>query len=293
MQGLADEFEAHRRHVRLVAYRMLGSLSEADDAVQETWLRLSRTDAGVIGNLRGWLTTVAGRVCLDMLRVRAARREDSLDTHVPDPIVQRLGARDDGVEAGALRDEAVGMALVVVLATLDPAERLAFVLHDVCGLSFEEIAPVVDRSVAATRQLASRARRRVQDQAPPVETDLREQRRVVEAFLAAVQAGDVPALAAVLDPAIVLRADGGAAAGMSRVVRGADGVVAQAVMFSKLDLTSEIVLVNGHAGVVSRLPGGRVLSVIGYTVAGGRVIRMDILADSDRLAALDLPPATS
>ncbi|MGE0815065.1 MAG: sigma-70 family RNA polymerase sigma factor [Vicinamibacterales bacterium] len=287
-EGLADQFEAHRSHLRLVAYRMLGSTGDADDAVQEAWLRLSRSDAASIDNLRGWLTTVVARVCLDLLRARASRREDSLDTHVPDPIVHPLGRWDGGVETEAVRADALGLAVLVVLGTLEPAERLAFVLHDVCGQSFEEIAPAVERSVAATRQLASRARRRVRNGTRPPDADLREQRRVVEAFLAAVQAGDLQGLAAVLDPAIVLRADGGPAAGLSRLVRGADAVVAQAVAFSRLDLTSQVVLVNGHLGVVSRLPGGRLLSVIGYTVSGGRVVEMDILADPERLARLDL-----
>lgn len=278
-------FEQHRAHVRSVAYRMLGSVSDAEDAVQEVWLRLDRTDAGGIENLRGWLTTVAGRVCLDMLRARTSRREDSLDVHIPDPIVTRA----DGPEDVAIRADAVGLALMVVLQKLDPDERLAFVLHDVCDMTFDEIAPLVDRSAVATRQLASRARRRVQDEAPPPDTDLRAQRRVVEAFLAAVQNGNVDALISVLHPEIVLRADGGAAKGMSRVVQGAQNVAAQATAFSTLGLTSHIVLVNGHIGVVSRLPTGRVLSVIGYTVAGGVVAAMDILADPERLARLDLP----
>ncbi|MEZ5290687.1 MAG: sigma-70 family RNA polymerase sigma factor [Vicinamibacterales bacterium] len=285
---LAEQFEAHRPHTRMVAYRLLGSTGDADDAVQEAWLRLSRRDGEAIDNLRGWLTTVVARVCLDMLRARTSRREDSLDTHVPDPIVQPLGRWDGGVEAEVVRADALGLAVLVVLESLEPAERLAFVLHDVCGLSFDEIAPIVDRSVTAARQLASRARRRVQDRTRPPDADLRVQRQVVEAFLAAVQAGDIPALAAVLDPGIVLRADGGAAAGMSRLVRGADSVVAQAVAFSRLDLTSQVVLVNGHVGVVSRLPGGRLLSVIGYTVSGGKVVEMDVLADPERLSRLDL-----
>jgi len=184
--------------------------------------------------------------------------------------------------------DSVGLALLVVLEKLEPAERLAFVLHDVFGMAFEEIAPVVDRSVVATRQLASRARRRVQGQAPTSETDLRKQRRVVEAFLAAVQNGDFEALVTVLDPEIVLRADGGAVKGMSRFVRGAQAVMAQAAAFSKLGLSSQVALVNGNIGVVSRLPDGRVLSVIGFTIADGKVVEMDILADPDRLNRLDL-----
>jgi RNA polymerase sigma-70 factor (ECF subfamily) len=288
-EKLAELFEAHRPHVRAVAYRMLGSVSEAEDAAQEAWIRLSRTDVSGVDNLRGWLTTVVARVCLDMLRARTSRREDPLDVHVPDPIVERAESRGGtGPEADAMLADSVGLALLVVLEKLEPAERLAFVLHDVFGMAFEEIAPVVDRSVVATRQLASRARRRVQGQAPTSETDLRKQRRVVEAFLAAVQNGDFEALVTVLDPEIVLRADGGAVKGMSRFVRGAQAVMAQAAAFSKLGLSSQVALVNGNIGVVSRLPDGRVLSVIGFTIADGKVVEMDILADPDRLNRLDL-----
>ena len=288
-ERLAEQFEAYRPHVRAVAYRMLGSVSEAEDAVQEAWIRLSRTDASGIDNLRGWLTTVVARVCLDMLRTRTSRREDPLDVHVPDPVIRAIGgAADEGPEADSMLAESVGLALLVVLEKLEPAERLAFVLHDVFAMSFEEIAPIVDRSVVATRQLASRARRRVRGQAPTSDADLRNQRRVVDAFLAAVQNGDFGALVAVLDPDIVLRADGGAVKGMSRVVRGAQAVVAQAAAFSKLGLSSQVVLVNGNVGVVSRLPDGRVLSVIGFTIAGGKVVEMDILADPERLSRLDL-----
>ena len=288
-EKLAEQFEVHRPHVRAVAYRMLGSVSEAEDAAQEAWIRLSRTDVSGVDNLRGWLTTVVARVCLDMLRARTSRREDPLDVHVPDPIVERAESRGGtGPEADAMLADSVGLALLVVLEKLEPAERLAFVLHDVFGMAFEEIAPVVDRSVVATRQLASRARRRVQGQAPTSETDLRKQRRVVEAFLAAVQNGDFEALVTVLDPEIVLRADGGAVKGMSRFVRGAQAVMAQAAAFSKLGLSSQVALVNGNIGVVSRLPDGRVLSVIGFTIADGKVVEMDILADPDRLNRLDL-----
>jgi RNA polymerase sigma-70 factor (ECF subfamily) len=292
-EWLAERFEEHRAHLRAVAYRMLGSVGEAEDAVQEGWIRLSRTDVDQVDNLRGWLTTVVARVCLDMLRTRASRREDSLDTHVPDPIVRAIGRGDEGVEADAMLADSVGLALLVVLEKLDPSERLAFVLHDVFGMTFEEIAPVVDRSAVATRQLASRARRRIQGQAPTSEADLRKQRRVVDAFLAAVQKGDFEALVTVLDPEIVLRADGGAARGMSRLVRGAQAVAAQAAAFSKLGLTSRVALVNGNIGVVSRLPDGRLLSVIGFTIADGKVLAMDILADPDRLSRLELPDLES
>jgi RNA polymerase sigma-70 factor (ECF subfamily) len=254
---------------------------------------LSRTDVGGIDNLRGWLTTVVARVCLDMLRTRALRREAPLDEHVPDPIVGAMSTANAGPEADAMQADSVGLALLVVLETLEPAERLAFVLHDVFGMPFEEIAPIVDRSLVATRQLASRARRRVQGQAPTPDADLRQQRRVVDAFLAAAEKGDFEALVAVLDPGIVLRADGGAAKGMTRLVRGAQAVAAQAAAFSKLRLSSQVVLVNGSVGVVSRLPDGRLLSVIGFTIAGGKVVEMDILADPDRLGRLDLPAIES
>jgi RNA polymerase sigma-70 factor (ECF subfamily) len=287
-ERLAEQFEEHRPRLRAVAYRMLGSVSEAEDAVQEAWIRLSRTDVGGVDNLRGWLTTVVAHVCLDMLRTRASRREDPMGVHVPDPIIARAISRDEGPEADALVADSVGLALLVVLEKLEPAERLAFVLHDVFGMTFEEIAPVVDRSVVATRQLASRARRRVQGQAPTSDADLREQRRVVDAFLAAVRDGNFEALVTVLHPEIVLRADGGSLKGMSRLVRGAQAVVAQAATFSKLGLSNQVVLVNGNIGVLSRLPDGRLLSVIGFTVAGGKVVEMDILADPDRLSRLDL-----
>jgi RNA polymerase sigma-70 factor (ECF subfamily) len=286
-ERLAEQFEEHRAHVRAVAYRMLGSVSEAEDAVQEAWIRLARTDVSSVENLRGWLTTVVARVCLDMLRSRASRREDPLDVHVPDPIVRAIGRQGQGPESDAMLADSVGLALLVVLEKLEPAERLAFVLHDVFGMTFEEIAPVVDRSVVATRQLASRARRRVRGQAPAPEADLRQQRRVVDAFLAAAEHGDFEALVAVLDPDIVLRADAGAT-GLSRLVRGARAVASQAAAFSKVGFSTQIVLVNGNIGVVSRMPDGRVRSVAGFTIAGGKVVEMDILADPDRLSRLDL-----
>jgi RNA polymerase sigma factor (sigma-70 family) len=290
-ERLAAQFEEHRPHVRAVAYRMLGSVSEAEDAVQEAWIRLSRTDVSRVDNLRAWLTTVVSRVCLDMLRTRASRREDPLDVdvHVPDPIMGRATSPgEEGPEADAMLADSVGLALLVVLEKLEPAERLAFVLHDVFAMTFEEIAPIVDRSVVATRQLASRARRQVQGQAPTSDADLRKQRRVVEAFLAAVRDGDFEGLVTVLDPAIVLRADGGAVKGLSRLVRGAQAVAAQAAMFSKLGLSSQVVLVNGQVGVVSRLPDGRLFAVLGFTITGGKVVEIDILADPDRLSRLDL-----
>jgi RNA polymerase sigma factor (sigma-70 family) len=288
-EWLAEQFEEHRPHMRAVAYRMLGSVGEAADAVQEAWIRLSRADVNGVDNLRGWLTTVVARLCLDMLRTRSSRREDPLDAHVPDPIIARAISRgDEGPEAAAILADSVGLALLVVLEKLEPAERLAFVLHDVFAMSYEEIAPIVDRSVIATRQLASRARRRVQGQAPTSDADLRKQRLVVDAFLAAARDGDFEGLVAVLDPAIVLRADGGAVKGLSRVVRGAQEVASQAASFSKLGLTNEVVLVNGNLGVVSRRADGHLFSVLGFTIAGGKVVEIDILADPDRLSRLDL-----
>jgi RNA polymerase sigma factor (sigma-70 family) len=284
-EWLAERFEEYRPHLRAVAYRMLGSASEAEDAVQESWIRLGRTDVSGVENLRAWLTTVVARVSLDMLRTRASRREDPLDVHVPDPVITRA---DGEPESNAMLADSVGLALLVVLETLEPAERLAFVLHDVFGMTFDEIAPIVDRSPAAARQLASRARRRVQRKAPNADADLHQQRRVVDAFLAAVREGDFEGLVAVLDPDIVLRADGGALAGFSRLVRGAQTVVAQAASFSKLGLSNQVVLVNGHVGVLTRLPDGRLFSVVGFTIAGGKIVEMDILADPERLDRLDL-----
>src|SRR5436309_3102468 len=284
-EWLAEQFEQHRAHLRAVAYRMLGSASEAEDAVQESWIRLGRTDVGGVENLRAWLTTVVGRVCLDMLRTRTSRREDPLDTHVPDPVITRA---DGDPESDAVLADSVGLALLVVLETLEPAERLAFVLHDVFGMTFDEIAPIVDRSPVAARQLASRARRRVQSKAPNPEHDLHQQRRVVDAFLAAARDGDFEGLVAVLDPEIVLRADGGALAGASRIVRGAQAVAAQASMFSRLGLSNQFVLVNGNIGLVSRRSDGRLFAVLGFTIAGGKVVEIDILADPERLGRLDL-----
>ena len=286
-EWLADQFEEHRAHLRTMAYRMLGSASEAEDAVQETWIRLGRTDVSNVENLRGWLTTVVARVCLDMLRARTSRREEPLDTHLPDPIITR-GEWEP--ESDAMLADSVGLALLIVLDTLEPAERLAFVLHDVFGMTFDEIAPIVDRSPVAARQLASRARRRVQSKAPSSDRDLRQQRRVVDAFLAAVRDGNFEQLVAVLDPDIVLRADGGALAGATRIARGATAVAGQAAAFSfsKLGLSIQTVLVNGNVGVLARRADGRLFSVIGFTIAKGRIAEMNILADPDRLSRLDL-----
>jgi RNA polymerase sigma-70 factor (ECF subfamily) len=288
LEHLADRFQEHRGRLRAVAYRMLGSLSEADDAVQEVWLKLGRTDAGEIRNLAGWLTTVVGRVCLDMLRTRAARREEPLDTYVPDPLVSPLERIDP--EQEVLLADSVGLALLVVLETLEPAERLAFVLHDMFAVPFDDIAPVVGRSSAATRQLASRARRRVRSAAvPEPELDLARQKLVLDAFLAASRAGDFEALVSVLHPDVVLRVDsgvlvGGAAA--SKVVHGATGVAQQALMFRQFAEFSRLVLVNGAIGVVTA-PEGRPLSVMGVTITDGRIVEMYILADPERLSGLE------
>lgn len=281
---LAQEFEAQRPRLRAVAYRMLGSLGEAEDAVQEAWLRLSRVDSDELENLGAWLTTVVARLALNMLRSRKVRREETLDVHVPDPIIDRTDGSDP--EHEALLADSVGLALLVVLETLNPAERLAFVLHDMFAVPFEQIAPIIDRSPQATRQLASRARRRVQGSAPAPDADLNAQWKVVDAFLAAARHGDFEALVAVLDPDVVLNADGGLT-GMSRHARGAEVVAGQALMFSRLDLDPRRAVVNGAAGMVSLLDG-RPFSVAAVTVQAGRIVQIDILADPERLAALDL-----
>jgi RNA polymerase sigma factor (sigma-70 family) len=284
---LADRFEEHRTTLRAVAYRMLGSLAEADDAVQEAWLRLSRADTNGVQNLGGWLTTVVGRVCLDMLRARRSRREEPLGVHVPDPVVRPDAGADP--EHDALLADSVGLALLVVLETLSPAERLAFVLHDMFDVPFDEIAPIVQRSPAAARQLASRARRRVKGAAAVPDTDLGRQREVVGAFLDAARGGDFDALLAVLDPDVVLRADAGAVpAGASRVIRGGPAVAAQALAFARrLGAFARPALVNGAAGMVAA-PGGRPASVLGFTVRGEKIVEIDILADPARLRRLDL-----
>jgi RNA polymerase sigma factor (sigma-70 family) len=287
---LAKRFEEHRSHLRAVAYRMLGSLSEADDAVQEAWLRLSRSETSGIENLGGWLTTVVGRVCLDMLRSRTSRRVvplgEPLGTRVPEPLVSRAEGIDP--EHEALLADSVGLALLVVLQTLSPAERLAFVLHDMFSVPFEEIAPVVGRSPTAARQLASRARRRVLGEAHVPDADLATQREVVDAFLAASRDGDFDTLLAVLDSDVVLRMDGGAVrAGLSREIRGARAVSEQTLTFSRLSPFVRPALVNGAAGVVVA-PRGRPFSVMGFTIRGGKIVEIDILADPARLSRLDV-----
>ncbi|MGW6282116.1 RNA polymerase sigma factor SigJ [Kribbella sp. NPDC055071] len=285
---LAWEFEQRRGQLRAVAYRMLGSLAEAEDAVQEAWLRLSRSDVSDVDNLSGWLTTVVSRVCLDVLRSRKSRREDSLDTYVPDPILGQSGPEDEAVQA-----DAIGLALLVVLERLSPAERLAFVLHDLFGVSFDEIAEIVDKSPAATRQLASRARRRVQG-APASDGDVGRQRAVVDAFMAASRSGDFEALLALLDPDVVLRADAGAAsaeyagAAVSKLVRGALDVVEQALLFSRLAPHTEHAQINGLPGAIT-IVNGHLMGVMSLTVANGKITQIDILADVDRLKTLPLP----
>jgi RNA polymerase sigma factor (sigma-70 family) len=270
-----DHFEAHRRHLRGVAYRMLGSLSDADDALQEAWLRMNRSDTAEIENLRGWLTTVVARVCLDMLRARRARQEDALDTWLPDPIVRLDTAGDP--EDEALLADSIGIAMLVVLETLTPAERLAFVLHDMFGVSFDEIAPIVGRTPQAARQLASRARRRVQGATPKADPDLVAQRRVVDAFLAASRAGDFEALVEVLDPEVVFRADnrppivGAASVAQQVLTRG-----------SRFAQFARHAIVNGAAGVVVVAPG-RPLAIVGFTVADGRVVELDLVTDRGQL----------
>jgi len=283
-QWLAARFEEHRGELRAVAYRMLGSLAEADDAVQEAWLRLSRSDVSGVNNLGAWLTTVVGRVCLNMLRARTTRHEDPLTPHLPDPVVTR--AEDTDPEHQALLADSVGLALLVVLDMLTPAERLAFVLHDMFAVPFDHIAPIVGRSPAAARQLASRARRRVQG-AGPHDRDLPRQRQVVDAFFAAAREGDFAALVAVLDPDVVLRADGGAQPGASAVIRGAAAVARQALMFAGPARRTHPVLVNGAAGVVVTVDG-RPVSVMSFTVTAGKIAAIDALTDPLRLRQLDL-----
>jgi RNA polymerase sigma factor (sigma-70 family) len=281
---LAQQFEANRGHLRAVAYRMLGSLSEADDAVQETWLRLNRSDPNGIENLGGWLTTVTGRVCLDILRSRKSRREESLDGGLPDLILSREDQIDP--ERETLIADSVGLALLVVLETLAPHERLAFVLHDMFAVTFEEIASIVGCSSAAARQLASRARRKVRGAAPIPDVDLNRQRKVVDAFLAAVRGGDFEALLEVLDPDVLLRSDH--TPGGLKEIRGARTVAEQALMFSRLAQSVQPVLVNGAAGIVSWLPGGQPFSVMGFIVRSNKIVEIDVLRDPARLSRLDL-----
>jgi RNA polymerase sigma-70 factor (ECF subfamily) len=283
-QWLAERFEEHRSRLRAVAYRMLGSLSEADDAVQDAWLRVSRAEANEVENLSAWLTTIVARVALNMLRSRKTRSEQPLDVHVPDPVVDPADGTDP--EHEALLADSVGLALLVVLETLSPAERLAFVLHDMFAVPFEQIAPIVERSPEAARQLASRARRRVRGTAPVPDGSLTEQWKVVDAFLEAAREGNFAALVAMLDPDVVLRADGGLT-GLSRHVEGAEAVASQATMWARTGLTFRRALVNGAAGLVSER-GGKPFSVGAFTIKDGKIVECDLLVDPDRLARLNL-----
>jgi RNA polymerase sigma factor (sigma-70 family) len=283
---LARQFEEHRSHLRAVAFRMLGSVSEADDAVQEAWLRLSRSDTSEVENLGGWLTTVVARVSLNMLRSRRTRREEPLGPHVPEPIISRADGVDP--EHEALLADSVGLALLVVLETLSPAERLAFVLHDMFAVPFDDIAPLVGRTPTATRQLASRGRRRVRGAAPGSIDDLDRQREVVDAFFAAARDGDFDRLVSVLDPDVVLRADGGARRpSVTAIIRGAHEVASRAMTFAALSPYVRPALINGAAGVVVA-PHGRPASVLGFTVVDGRIVEIDALGDPERLRRLDL-----
>ena len=284
-EWLADRFEEHRARLRAVAYRMLGSLAEADDAVQDAWLRVSRAGADDVANLGGWLTTIVARICLNMLRSRKVRREEPLDFHLPDPVVTPAGVPIPDEEA--VLADSVGLALLVVLEALSPAERLAFVLHDMFELPFEEIAPMIGRSPAAARQLASRARRRVTGaEVPTPDRDLARQREVVDAFFRAARGGDFDALVSVLHPDVVLHADFGARRrGAPRVIRGADAVASQALIGAAPEARLHPALVNGSAGVVVTVRG-RPFAVLGFIVSDGKIVEIDAIADPERIGKI-------
>jgi RNA polymerase sigma-70 factor (ECF subfamily) len=280
---LAQRFEQDRTRLRSVAYRMLGSFAEADDAVQEAWIRLARSDADAIENLSGWLTTVVGRVCLDMLRSRRSRREESLEVHIPDPVVEPITNTDP--EQEAMLADSVGLALLLVLDTLSPAERLAFVLHDMFDVPFQDIAQMLDRSTDATKMLASRARRRLRNSPTEPDADLDQQRRVVDAFFAAARAGDFEALVSVLAPDIVVRADGSPGRPhFTSLTRGAEAVASRAMSFANPRAVLHPALVNGGAGVVVTL-NGHPFSILSFTVVGGKIVAIDGISDPDRMAA--------
>jgi RNA polymerase sigma-70 factor, ECF subfamily len=290
---LADRFESHRSHLRAVAYRMLGSTAEADDAVQEAWLRFSRADTSDVDDLRAWLTTVVARLCLDMLRTRSSRREDMVGVHVPDPIVSMAGGPDP--EEEAVMADSVGLAMLVVLETLTPPERLAFVLHDTFGLPFEEIAPIVDRTPTAARQLASRARRRVRGASTVGRVSPARQRELVDAFLRAARGGDFEGLLRVLDPDVIARGDtgrAGAFAGLSRITRGAEAVARQATAFRSVAAGARAVTVNGAPGFVVFV-NGRPFSIIAFSFGRDRITEVDVLLDPERLARIDLSAVAS
>ncbi|ASR34542.1 RNA polymerase subunit sigma-70 [Prauserella marina] len=283
---LAEQFDSHRPTLRAVAYRMLGSLSEADDALQEAWLRASGADTSRVERPVAWLTTVVGRVCLNILRARRSRKEEPLDARLPDPVVSRED--DDDPEHRALLADAVGLALLVVFDTLAPAERLAFVLHDMFAVPFDDIGPMIDRTPAAARQLASRARRRVREQAPVPDADRDKQRDVVDAFFAAAREGDLDALVAVLAPDVVLRSDGGVARARHTLdIEGARSVAGQAASFSALARFVRPALINGTAGAVV-IAKGRPLAVMAFTVSGGVIATVEVIADPERLVNFDL-----
>lgn len=281
---LTERFEEQRPRLRAVAYRMLGSMGDADDAVQEAWLRVSRADSSGVENLAGWLTTVVARVSLNMLRARSRRPEEPLEFHLPDPILSREPGSDP--EHETMLADSVGLALMVVLESLSPAERLAFVLHDMFHVSYDEIGPMIERTPGAARQLASRARRRVSGAAPVPDPDLARQREVVDAFLAAAREGDFQGLVDVLHPDVVLRSDGGRShPRLTRVITGANEVATRAATFGKLAPLAQPAVVNGVAGVLT-MAEGRPLSLMAFTVADGWIAAIDVLSDPDRLAAL-------
>jgi RNA polymerase sigma factor (sigma-70 family) len=283
---LAERFEEHRTHLKAVAYRMLGSLTEADDAVQEAWLRVTRSDTSAVDNLGGWLTTIVARICLNVLRSRNQRREEPLDVHVPDPILARADqAATPDPEQEALLADSVGLALLVVLETLSPAERLAFVLHDLFAMPFDEIATVLGRSESATRQLASRARRRVCGAHREPDADLGAQRAVVDAFLAASRGGDLTTLVELLAPDVVVRADGGTL-GQSVMLQGREAVAQGAMAFARVAALTRPALVNGAPGALA-FKDGQLISVAAFSVSGGKITALDILTDPERLARLD------
>ncbi len=283
----AEQFEQQRPHLQAIAYRMLGSVGEAEDAVQETWLRLSGSDAAAVSNLGGWLTTVVGRICIDMLRARRSRNEDYAGTWIPEPIVSDNSESDPAHEVEL--SDTVGLALLVVLEILAPAERLAFVLHDMFGVSFEEIAPIVDRSPAAARQLASRARRRVRGAAPVPDADLAGQRRIVSAFLAASRAGDFEALLEVLDPEVVFRMDAGRDHPLARPpIVGAEKVANEVMARGRpFAPQGRLALVNGAIGMLVG-PADAPIAVAGCTIANGRIVALDLIIDRQKLAGLDI-----
>jgi RNA polymerase sigma factor (sigma-70 family) len=287
-QWFADQFTEHRPRLRAVAYRMLGSVTDADDALQEAWIRSTTADGSTISNVEAWLSTVVGRVCIDMLRARASRPEVPAGTWLPEPIVAIDG--DHNPEDAALLADSVGLALLVVLDRMAPPERLAFVLHDMFGVPFDEIAPIVDRTPAATRQLASRARRRVQGTPTKPDPDLNTQRRVVDAFLTAARAGDFEGLITVLDPDVVFRVDAGTRAGVTRVLAGAEDVAGQLAAngFRYANLCQPA-LVNGAAGIVARTPTA-VVAVVGMTVVNERIAAIDLILDQSKLSGLAVQP---